>query len=424
MRVLFISQYFPVDLHTYSYGTYQRMGILIEAIREIAELDILYYVPPEIDTSPIATAAKERELSQQWNAPINLSLCHQFRYPDSLPKWQRHFQGVFNFSKQLLFFGASGSEQIAALERCLQRQPDVIFVHRLSSMAPVMLTSQSLPPIVLDLDDIEHLNFLRSYKQLPKQLEPWLYGLQIPALWWGELQAIRRANVTFVCSERDCQYLSQGWRLPGIVVVPNTVNIPTAQEIAPELTLLFLASYQYDPNVQAANFLVEKVWPQIYQAMPEARLIIAGRGAEKIRSYSQKPLGVEFTGFVKDLETLYRRSRVVCCPILSGGGTRIKLVEAAAYGKPIVSTVIGAEGLMMSDGQELLLRNSSQELALGCLELLKNSQLCQDLGGAARQAALLHYDRARILKVIQHYIQQSNDTFSHATSIKNQHYFE
>jgi glycosyltransferase involved in cell wall biosynthesis len=401
MRVLFISQYFPVDLHTYSYGTYQRMGILIEAIREIAELDILYYVPPEIDTSTTAIAAKEREISQQWNAPINLSLCHQFRYPDSLPKWQRHFQGIFNFSKQLLFFGASGSEQIAALEKCLQRQPDIIFVHRLSSMTPVMLTSQSLPPIILDLDDIEHINFLRSYKQLPKQLELWLYGLQIPALWWGELQAIRRANITFVCSERDCQYLSQRWRLPGIVVVPNTVHIPAPQEIAPELTLLFLASYQYDPNVQAANFLVEKVWPQIYDAMPEAKLIIAGRGAEKIRSYSQKPLGVEFTGFVKDLEALYRRSRVVCCPILSGGGTRIKMLEAAAYGKPIVATTIGAEGLIMSDGKEFILRSDPKEFAMACLELLRDSQQCKKLGLSARKAASQYYDRAEVIRLIQ-----------------------
>jgi glycosyltransferase involved in cell wall biosynthesis len=275
-------------------------------------------------------------------------------------------------------------------------------------MPPLLLTSKALPPIALDLDDIEHLNALRSLKQLPRTVEPWFYGLQIPALWWGELQGIRRADVTFVCSERDRQYLTQRWGLLGVVVVPNTVNIPAPQPIAAEPTLLLLASYQYQPNLQAANFLIEKIWPHIYREMPTAKLIIAGRESQKIRSYSQQSAGVEFTGFVEDLEALYRRSRVVCCPILSGGGTRIKMVEAAAYGKPIVSTAIGAEGLLMRNEKDFLMRDNPNEFAVACVELLKNTQLCKELGTSVRKVALDHYDRIQVLKLIQGHIQSSS----------------
>jgi glycosyltransferase involved in cell wall biosynthesis len=408
MRVLFISRHFPADLRTCTYGTYQRMGMLIDAIKEIAELDILYYVPPEIEISPAAIAVKQQELSEYWGVPIHLSLCHLFDPPTSTPKLQRHLPGIFNFFDQLLFFGTSRPEQVAAFERCLERQPDLIFVHRLGLMPPLLLTSKALPPIALDLDDIEHLNALRSLKQLPRTVEPWFYGLQIPALWWGELQGIRRADVTFVCSDRDRQYLAQRWKLPGVVVVPNTVNIPAPQPIAAEPTLLFLASYQYQPNLQAANFLIEKIWPHIYREMPEAKLIVAGRESQKIRSYSQQPAGVEFTGFVEDLEALYQRSRVICCPILSGGGTRIKFVEAAAYSKPIVATEIGAEGLQMSDGKEFLLRDRPQDFALACLELFRNSNLCQDLGASAYKAAVQYYDRKQVFNRIQEYIFSSS----------------
>ncbi|MEE3716394.1 glycosyltransferase family 4 protein [Tumidithrix elongata RA019] len=404
MRILFISRHFPNDLRTSTYGTYQRMGMLIDAIKEIAQIDILYYVSPEIDISEDTRIFKEQELSQHWNVPIHISLCHLFSHPDYLPKWQRHLQGIFNFAKQLLFFGTSGVEQVRAFEQCLQRKPDIIFAHRLGAIAPALLTSQPLPPIVLDLDDIEHINFLRTLKQLPKQLEPWFYGLQIPALWWGELQAIRRAKVTFVCSEGDRRYLAETWRLRGVEVVPNTVNIPEPQPIVVEPTLLLLASYQYEPNFHAADFLIEKIWPHIYEAMPEAKLIIAGREPQRIRSYNQAPHGVEFTGFVENLDALYQRSRVVCCPILSGGGTRIKMVEAAAYGKPIVATAIGAEGLMMSDGQEFLMQNSPREFAQACLELLKNDFLCERLGKSARESAIKYYDRSRILRNIQQYV--------------------
>jgi glycosyltransferase involved in cell wall biosynthesis len=380
------------------------MGMLIEAIQEIAELDILFYVSPEIEIPPAAIAAKEKELSEHWQKPIHLSLCHLYSHPDSIPKLQRHLQGVFDFSKQLLFFGTSDRPQFSAFEQCLERKPDLIFAHRLGAMLPVLKTARQLPRVVLDLDDIEHINFLRTLQQLPKQLEPWLYGLQIPALWWGELSAIRRAHVTFVCSESDRRYLADTWRLQGVEVVPNTVNIPELQPITAEPTLLLLASFQYQPNFEAANFLIEKIWPLVYQEMPLAKLIIAGREPQKIRSYGKNIAGVEFTGFVEDLNALYRRSRVVCCPILSGGGTRIKMVEAAAYGKPIVATAIGAEGLSMSDGQEFLSRNSPKEFASACLELLKNDQLCQELGDSARQAAVRHYDRTHVLKLIQKHI--------------------
>jgi glycosyltransferase involved in cell wall biosynthesis len=406
MRILFISRHYPNDLHTSTYGTYQRMGMLIDAIKEIAQLDVLFYVPLDIDISSDAIAVKEQELSQHWNTPIHLSLCHLFSYPNSLPKWRRHLQGVFNFSKQLLFFGTSGTEQVEAFEQCLQRNPDIIFVHRLGPMAPVLLTARPLPPIILDLDDIEHINSMRSLKQLPQQLEAWMYGLQIPALCWGELRAVRRANSTFICSDSDHLYLTEQWRLPGVKVVPNTVNIPEPQSTVVEPTLLFLASYQYEPNLHAANFLLEKIWPYIYLPMPEAKLIIAGREPQKIRSYNKKNPGVEFTGFVENLCALYQKSRVVCCPILSGGGTRIKMVEAAAYGKPIVATTIGAEGLIMSDGQEFLLRNNPREFALACLDLLRDSSLCKELGESAHKAASYYYDRTKVQKLIQMYIQQ------------------
>ena len=408
MRVLFISRHFPADLRTCTYGTFQRMGMLIDAIKEIAELDILYYVPPEIEISPAVIATKQQELSKHWGTPIHLSLCRLFDPPTSIPKLQRHLPGIFNFFDQLLFFGTSRPEQVAAFERSLERQPDLIFVHRLGLMSPLLRTSKALPPIALDLDDIEHLNALRSLKQLPRTVEPWLYGLQIPALWRGELQGIRRADVTFVCSNRDRNYLSKTWGLQNVRTIPNTAKIPAPQEIVEEPTLLFLASYQYEPNFQAANFLIEKIWPHIYKMMPDAKLLIAGREPQRIRSYGKHLPGIKFTGFVEDLDALYRQSRVVCCPILSGGGTRIKMVEAAAYGKPIVSTAIGAEGLLMSDGQDFLMRNEPKEFAIACVELLRNIQLCQVLGTSARKTASSSYDRLPILTLIQEYIQAYN----------------
>jgi glycosyltransferase involved in cell wall biosynthesis len=211
---------------------------------------------------------------------------------------------------------------------------------------------------------------------------------------------MRLAKQTYVCSQQDRAYLTnQG--IAGVITIPNAVKLPKPQLPTAEPTLLLLGAYHYYPNINAANFLLEEVFPHVRRQIPEARVIIAGKQPENIRSYRRGIPGVEFTGFVDDLEALYRRSRVVCCPILSGGGTRVKLVEAAAYGKPMVSTSIGAEGLEFQDGQEFLRRDDPKAFADACVSLLQNDEQCDRLGAAARMAAIKHYDRANIVHLIQ-----------------------
>ncbi len=402
MRILFISIHFPEDLSKSTLGIYKRMSMFIDAIKQIGQLDMLFFVPPETDLSPEAIAQTERSFSQHWQTPLHLFLCPK-EEDDSLPKWKQQWGGIFSFFQQSDFFITP--RQMQALEKCLSRKPDAIFAHRLSSMSAVMQVQQDLPPIFLDLDDIEHISFMRQIRQPPTRLVTQLYYLQVPARLRGELQAIHLARRTFVCSERDRTYLTERWGLPGVVTISNAIAIHTPQTITLEPTLLMLGGYNYYPNINAANFLIEKVWVQIHKAMPNARLIIAGPYPENIPSYDKGIPGVDFAGFVDNLSELYQRSRVVCCPILSGGGTRVKMVEAAAYGKPIVATRVGSEGLEFKDGQEFLMRDNPNDFAAACLELLRNYDLCDRLGSAARATAIKKYDRANIVRLIQQQIE-------------------
>src|SRR4030095_7177078 len=90
-----------------------------------------------------------------------------------------------------------------------------------------------------------------------------------------------------------------------------------------------------------------------------------------------------------------------CCPIRTGGGTRIKVIEAAAYGKPIVSTHVGAEGLEFEDGREILLRDEPQAFADACIELFRDGSLSSSLGQTARAKAIKLYDRQHVIQLIQ-----------------------
>ena len=405
MRVLFIvSLVLPTEWLVGIHGIHKRMEMFIDAIKEIAQIDILFYVSSDTDITPSAVSKIESFFRQRWNANINLFLCPEFTNLVSESKLKTEIPGILSFFKHPAYINTSGPQQIRAFEECLSRKPDAIFVHRLRSMPPAMLTRKTLPPIFLDLDDIEHIAFIRKLNQPPSSLIASVYYLQVPAIWWGELRAIRMARQTFICSEKDRNYLTKRWGLSGVVTVPNAITIPEPQPITNEPTLLFIGTYTYQANINAANFLIEQVWPQIYRVMPEARLIIAGKEPSNIRSYSTGVPGVEFTGFVDALDELYQRVRVVCCPIFSGGGTRIKMIEAAAYGKPIVATRIGVEGLNMQDGQDFLLSNTPKSFAEACLELFKNYSLCEQLGSNARAVAIRHYDRTSIVRLIQEHM--------------------
>jgi glycosyltransferase involved in cell wall biosynthesis len=188
-----------------------------------------------------------------------------------------------------------------------------------------------------------------------------------------------------------------------VAVGPNGVDVANREpSVSPEKTILFLGNYTYPPNAEAAERLISQIWPLIRQQVGTARLIIAGDYPELIPAYASSPPSVEFTGLVHDLEALYARSRVICCPIVNGGGTRVKLLEAAAYAKPIVATTVGAEGLSFENELEILIRNIDSEIAQACCRLLTDDALSLRLGTSAYQKACSHYELGHIRKNIAH----------------------
>jgi glycosyltransferase involved in cell wall biosynthesis len=118
---------------------------------------------------------------------------------------------------------------------------------------------------------------------------------------------------------------------------------------------------------------------------------------EALASFARAPANVRFLGFVEDLTALYGQARVVVCPIRYGGGTRVELVEAAALGKAIVTTTLGAEGLGMRPGQEALFADLPAAFAEACARLIQDDALCEKLGANARRLAVEQFDQERIV---------------------------
>ncbi len=158
--------------------------------------------------------------------------------------------------------------------------------------------------------------------------------------------------------------------------------------------LLFTGKMNYRPNVEAVQFFSKEVLPLIQQERPDVQFHIVGDSPEAaVRSLAAPDVIVH--GRVPDMRPYHRRAQVVVAPLLRGGGTRLKILEAAASGKAIVTTALGMEGLAFHPGEDLLVADSPSDFARAVIELLHEDSRIQSLGQCARQAALA-YDWIRI----------------------------
>jgi glycosyltransferase involved in cell wall biosynthesis len=171
----------------------------------------------------------------------------------------------------------------------------------------------------------------------------------------------------------------------GTTIIENGIPFVPEHPWAPSdsSTLLFTGSITYEPNLEAVTYLLDRVLPAVHLWEPGALLRVTGNLPQRLPREVQRGK-VEFTGRLSSVDHLYRGARVFVAPLLSGTGTRIKLLEAMSYGMPIVSTSKGAEGLPVVDGEHLLIADDAASFACAVVRLLSDPELCLRLGGAAR----------------------------------------
>lgn len=211
---------------------------------------------------------------------------------------------------------------------------------------------------------------------------------------------LQRFSLCLVASEPDRASLES--RHPGlaIAVVENAVRTGKTAVmhggIAP-IDLLMVGSLGYYPNIDAAKFFCREVLPRL----GPARLTILGSKPGPAVAVLGQQKNVTVAADVPDVAPYYAASRVVVVPIRAGGGSRIKILEAFAQGRPVVSTTLGAEGLDVADGRHLLIADRADDFAVAVRRLLNDADLAARLVAAARQLVAERYDLARIATRIE-----------------------
>jgi len=249
-------------------------------------------------------------------------------------------------------------------------------------------------PIALNAHNLEYMILKRylSHESNPLKLA---YG-------WLETQKVRRwesdacfhADYVMCCSKHDKELIRELCPRVPISVVPNIVDVnnysPTTD--VDESVLIYQGGLDWYPNRDAVEYLVFEILPILRRLVPDCRVIVPGRNpSPAFRPQFESIPYVSFTGTVSDMRREIAKAAVSVVPLRIGSGTRMKILEAAAMGKPIVSTTLGAEGLEFVDGSEIVLADQPQAFADAVAGFLRDAARRRSLGRAARRRVEQQY---------------------------------
>lgn len=246
-------------------------------------------------------------------------------------------------------------------------------------------------PTVLNEHNVESLLARRRRAMETRPLHRLLLKLKHRGLEAFERAACVRADRVLACSHEDAerlQALEPGCQLS---VVPNGVDLeafsPGRPEDERDGALVFVGHMDWFPNRDGIEYFIAEVLPLLSERQ-NLHLEVIGRSQHLSAGDSGR---VRFAGFVDDLKARVRRASVFIVPLRAGSGTRLKILEAMALGKAIVSTRIGAEGIGLVDGDSACLADTPEEFARAVERLLDDPALRHQLGRRARQLAERHY---------------------------------
>lgn len=284
----------------------------------------------------------------------------------------------------------------AAVARVVREwRPDVVQLETFAMAA--YLPQLNGTPAVMHMHDVAWVMWERMAQVAPIHLRP-LVRTEARRIRANELAGCGAVQACVNVSALDRARLLEAG-VPGEkvrVVLPGVDRLEPVQPPHGSANLVFVGSMSYVPNVDAVTWFVREVLPLVAAAVPDVTFTIVGaRPSAAVQRLAQDPR-VRVTGRVDDVRPYYAAAAAAVVPLRFAGGVRLKILEAMALGMPVVSTTIGAEGLDLESGRDLLIADSPARIAEAAIGLLRDAALGERLGAQARQTALRRFSWERV----------------------------
>ncbi len=280
-------------------------------------------------------------------------------------------------------------------EVLLKEKFDCIILENLATVNAVSLIRRLgvKVPIIYDAHNVD--SSMASVAMQRKMI----HSTTARAIESAEKNIYKKVNAILACSEKDKQSFKDITknRVP-VVVIPNAVNLPRGREAVSILPpsfqyIIFCGSLDYYPNTEAVSWLYEKIWPSVTKQFASCRLLLLGGGKipNPLQNLNTDPT-VHVAGRVKDLEPYYNIATLSVAPIITGSGTRLKILEAMSYGLPVISTTKGAEGIEYTENLNIVIAQDDQHFIDAICTLLRDKEKGQLIGSAARELIKTKYN--------------------------------
>ena len=382
-HILFLSDWFPYPLDN---GTKIRNYNLIKGMVQHGHRVglISFYRSP--------VRPKDLDALQQLCQPVLTVPWREFD-PAS---WKGRL-GFLSSQPRWLVDTYSPAMQQAISSQVAQEQYDVVIAGSMT-MAPYYAAYQHIPALLDDLEVGPGYDIYQNASSVRGRLRS---GLR-----WRKSMAyvrllLRRFRCVTVASPKEyeivARYIEDIVRLK---ILPNCLNYAEYEHVERRVdsqALIYSGALSFGPNYQAVVFFLKEIYPLVKQDFPGAQVMVTGRAGGVELPHELVDESVRMLGYVDEIRQTIANASVSIAPILEGGGTKFKILEAMALGTPVVTTSKGAEGLDVRHAEHLLIADSPGEFA-GCVkQLLSNSEMGRQLGANARRLVSEKYNWEQVL---------------------------
>jgi polysaccharide biosynthesis protein PslH len=370
MKVLVVYPYIPFPLDR---GTYQRTFNLLRELAREHTVDL------------IALSENGERLNQRH---VFESFCNDVRFvPFSHPAWPKLVPDrLFNLTPSTIRHWSLPQLADAIRDQLSRNTYDMVHVCDIV-LAQYFLDEHKDIPLSIDRSRVDLQFQLQQTAFNTTSLKDKLLAWENMAkLWLYEKRIAKRSQLQVLCGPDDEVFVGRhiSKNVP-LKVVANGVDLDffkaevIDQPLASQPSMLFCGAMDYTPNVDALRWYFAEIHERILKQVPDLQVLIVGKSPlPEVQAYASRR-GVTVTGSVDDVRPYYRKAWLQMVPLRIGGGTRLKIVESLAIGTPVVSTSIGAQGLELTHGANVLLADTAEAFAEQIVRALQNSPLRQQL---------------------------------------------
>lgn len=379
-KVLIVS---PVECYPNQYGNSARIASIIDILKqEGIVFHYLHLADRAYDSQAMSTVLGDRYTYRPYTVRKKVVRRLRWRAVQSLLSFRPH---------RLVKVDDFIDDRDIALYRQVMDsfQPDAVWINY-TYLSKLLLYTPSTIKKIIDTHDSLHLRYQSLYNKGSRTKR-----LRINIR--DEIEALNRANIVIGIQDRETQFFKEHGCRADLYTVGHQIAYQPCTVQLNRKQLLYIGAY-YSANMDSLRYFLESIWPSIQSAIPAIRLVIAGGISRAFNEGQLQATGLEVRGFIDDLSALYQSIDVAINPVRLGSGLKIKNIEALSFGRPVVTTAVGAEGLKAFIGKGLVVADSTESWVSALRRLLYKQDYYENILAAGREE-IQRYNRNNLSQV-------------------------